>query len=336
MPPKNQPEDIKVYQFIHLGAYGAEPHATAKPWACVEGITEEGARVPKASRHIKYPKNPNTIYGISPAEVCREALALAAVARDVTKKKRLRNNGIVLLAGVASYPVLRVRLAEAGARDTYRIWREAVIKWLIEQFGEYLRCIVEHDDEEYLHIHFYVVPKLLPGFRLNWREVHPGRRMKLDAEEAGASTRDCDKAYRLGMSAWQDEYHYAVGRAFGHARVGPRRSRVNAIQLKMEKAMNAAAARQQAAFDARQDQLEREAAQRHADLDREHALRIAEADERARQDAEDNADLRAGCLVLKGRLVGERTARAATEAEVANLRARLAEYEPDIALQRVA
>jgi hypothetical protein len=53
-----------------------------------------------------------------------------------------------------------------------------------------------------MHIHFYAVPTLLPDRRLNVNDIHPGRRMKAAAAEAGASKRDQDAAYRSAMARW--------------------------------------------------------------------------------------------------------------------------------------
>ena len=93
------------YQFLHLGSYGRSPGSGQPRWSCVGGITAEGARTPCASNHIRYPAQPKIIYGVSPIEAGRLATKRADQARDEGKKlRRLRPNGICILAGVVSYP----------------------------------------------------------------------------------------------------------------------------------------------------------------------------------------------------------------------------------------
>lgn len=88
-------------QFIHLATYGTRSRAGEPQWSCVDGITAEGARVPQASRHIAYRGKPTLLCGVSPVEAGRRALALAPEARDA-KGRRLRRDGALLVAGVAS------------------------------------------------------------------------------------------------------------------------------------------------------------------------------------------------------------------------------------------
>jgi hypothetical protein len=320
-------------QNLHLGSYGRAPWRGEPRWSCIGGITAEGARSPAASNHIAYRLEPAVLYGGSPLEAGFIALQRAAVARDA-KGRHLRCDGVALLAGVASYPIPRQLFRDMPAEgDIYRRWRNETCAWLQAQFGSHLHSIVEHADEAYMHLHFYAVPALLADGRFNLPEIHPGRRMKVDAAEAGASKRVQDAAYRCGMSRWQDTYHYDVSRFFGHDRYGPRRMRVSRMQRKMELKMQA----EQVALAAERAAFERKKAAAQAELDRERARQTAAAHESARQAyAQPNQDLRAACVVLKGRAVAERARRQALEAEAAALRARLAELEPEAPLRFVA
>jgi hypothetical protein len=186
--------------------------------------------------------------------------------------------------------------------------------------------VVEHTDEGFLHLHFYVVPALLPDGHLNLHEIHPGRRAKRDAAEAGACKKFQDAAYRSGMSRWQDAYHYEVSRNFCHGRFGPKRMRVSRMRRMMEKSMEEAKARQEAALAAEREKFDREMAQRRAEQDRA-PLQIVAA---VRQDYEKaNGMLRVACVALKGRVD-------AAEAEAERLRARLAALEEEAPLRFVA
>src|SRR5665647_408046 len=92
------------FQFIHLGGYGRSPRKGQPIWSCVAGITAEGARVPSASRHIRYRGEPKILHGASPLEAGRLATERADRAYDHGRRlRRLRRDGIALLAGVVSY-----------------------------------------------------------------------------------------------------------------------------------------------------------------------------------------------------------------------------------------
>jgi hypothetical protein len=322
-------------QFHHLGGYGRSPRKNAPEWSCIAGITREGARIPGAANHIKYPSTPKLLYGCSPLEAGRLATERADQAYDHGRRpRRLRRDGIALLAGVASYPVLRKLVeSDAAEKEAYMRWCAMTLLWLIQQFGEHLLSVVEHADENFLHLHYYVVAKLCPDGRLNLHEIHPGRRAKRDAAEVDACKKFQDAAYRSGMSRWQDAYHYEVSRHFGHTRFGPKRMRVSRLQRLMECRMEEDKARQEAALAAEREKFDREMAQRRAEQDRA-PLQIVAA---VRQDYEKaNGMLRAACVALKGRAVAERARRQAAEAEAERLRARLAALEEEAPLRFVA
>lgn len=322
-------------QFIHLGRYGRAPRKGQPAWSCISGVTAEGARVPSASRHVPYRGEARILHGGSPLDAGHLASERADQAFDHGRRpRRLRRDGIALLAGVVSYPIPRQFVdADPLDQDVYCWWRAMTVDWLLAQFGAHLHSVVEHADEEFLHIHFYAVPLLQPNLRLDLNEIHPGQRMKSDAADAGACKKFQDAAYRSGMSRWQDDYWFEVSRNFGHDRYGPQRQRVSRMQRQMEKRMEAENARQQAALAAERDRTEFEMAQRRADLDRERAEMTAAV----RQEYERSIGLlRAASLTLKGRVDAERARRRAADAEIVALRARLAELEPEALVNLVA
>ncbi len=313
-------------QFIHLGAYGRSPRKSEPAWSCVSGITREGARIPGAANHVRYARPPNILYGGSPVEAGRLAIERADCAFDHgRRRRRLRRDGKALLAGVVSYPVPReVVENDPAERAVYLRWREMTLQFLIQDFDEHLMSVVEHTDEPQLHLHFYAVPTLLADGHLDLHKIHPGQRAKWDAKEADACKKFQDAAYRSGLSRWQDAYHYEVSRYFGHMRFGPKRARVSRLQRLMERRLEEAKARQDAALAAENDRFEREMAQRRAEQDRA-PLQIVAA---VRQDYEKaNGMLRAACVELKGRVDAERAGRQAAETENAALRDRVAELE---------
>jgi hypothetical protein len=307
---------------------------------CVDGITKEGARVPGNCAHVRYPKAPTVIYGISPLEAGAVAKQRAAVARDAIGKK-LRCDGKVLGAIVLSYPVPR-QLVEHDIYEKaiYRDWCAQSKNWLQAEFGRHLLSVVEHADEAFLHVHAYGVPELLPDNRLDWGSFHPGRKAAAAAAASGATSKDKNAAYCGGMRAWQDRFHAVVSKGFGHKRFGPRRERL----LRMNHLANKAIAENKAAAEAdlvrQRDELTRD------------RLRIEEVACRAARERYsapwralrgENAALKqdkAALIETKTRMLEAlavqtaRTKRA--EAEIEVLRQRLAELEPDPSLQFVA
>jgi hypothetical protein len=262
--------------------------------------------VPKASRHIAYPQTPRILRGVSPVEAGRKALEVGTGARDAAGR-RLRADGRLLVAGVASYPIPRDIFYQMPAEgDIYSWWCTQTCDWLEGQFGVHFVSAVEHRDENFNHLHFYLVPSQLPDGRLNLHEFHPGRRMKHDAAEVGASKKDQDTAYRRGMERWQDEYHYDVSEYFGHKRWGVKRWRLERMEQKKNKEME----------EERQSMLE--------EIKR-HRVEIEEAARRRGHELYSlpYANLQKQHAQLSAAYAAAEKLRRAAEAEVEELRARL-------------
>jgi len=323
-------------QFLHLGTYGREPKKGALRWSCIVGVCAETARLPQACGHLPYRAEPNVLHGVSPVEAGRIAEERAIKAVDATGKRRMRRDGVALLAGVASYPMSRADVhRDPVDRDAYALWLQMTLAWLQAQFGEHLLSVVEHVDEAYYHVHFFVVPLLDDETkRLDIDVIHPGRRAKQAALAAGASHKDANNAYRRAMSAFQEDYHRAVGAFFRHDRFGPRRTRVSRREREMQKRMEKQQAKLDGELDAKAVEFERELTRRRAEFDRECAQLAADVKQSSWQTyAKPYADLRAAYSALKGRLAD---AQARYGAEIAALRVRLAELEPEVSVSLVA
>ncbi|WP_156381022.1 plasmid recombination protein [Pseudolabrys sp. Root1462] len=304
---------MKSYQFLHLGSCGRFPRSGEPSWSCIEGITAEGARSPGASNHIRYPAQPKVIDGVSPIEAGRLAIERADQARDEGKKlRRLRRDGVCLLAGVVSYPWDHQSLCDDPVdSDVYSLWQQMVLAWLRQQFGHHLKSVVEHRDERYPHLHFYVVPDLRDDGRLDINQVHPGRRAKAAAAADGAEPKHRDRAYRQGMRQWQDTFHRDVSAFFRHERSGPRRQRVNRLQWKMEQAIAAKEKSMLEKIEKKRDEVDYDTRKRAWE-------RYAAPYRALQQDA----------AVLAERYGTEEKRRRAAEAECVALRERLAALEP--------
>lgn len=292
-------------QFLRISCYGRAPRKGQPSWSCIDGTTQEGERLPAACGHVKAPSRPSLLHGVLPTAAGEEAIGRAATAVDAMGR-RLRKDGIALLAGVVSYPGER-RLLESdiGEFDHYRWWLWEVVDWLKAEFGDHLRSVVEHTDERYPHLHFYVVPTLSAERRLNIHAIHPGYRAKFEAAAEGQAKKAQDAAYRRGMRDLQDRFHAAIGRKFGHSRFGSRRRRI-AREVQLEK-----------------NRLEEERAKLQMAADRE----IVEAETAARVEA---YDVYADRLRQMTELVGlESERRLAAEHELEALRAKVIELSAE-------
>lgn len=243
---------MSATQFFHINLYGQAARKGQAPWANINGIVREGARAPGATGHVPRPIEPTLLHGTSPLVVGALAMERAAQARDI-QGRRLRCDGAVLLAAVASYPVARELVQERGQEheaDLYHDWRETVLIWLRRTYGETLESVVEHTDEPFLHLHAYCVPILGADCRLQLASIHPGRRAREEAEAAGLSKAEQNAAYRTAMRRLQDEFHEAVSRRHGHARLGPRRRRLDREAYKLHQAAQIREADRQLTFEA--------------------------------------------------------------------------------------
>lgn len=211
------------YQFLHLEAYartGSKQHGQPRKWSARE-IAAEAMREPEACPHIAKPKPPKVLYGCSPIEAAKLAQEWADSSKDA-KGRKLRADGLALAAGVVSL--------SAEQRQDWPRFREATVAWLRQQYGERLRCVVEHTDEAHPHLHFYAVP--LQGER--FESVHPGRLAAAEKAHQGAKKGAQNAAYKQAMVAWQDGFQRAVAAHFALTRRGPGKRRLTRGAWKAE------------------------------------------------------------------------------------------------------
>jgi hypothetical protein len=164
----------------------------------------------------------------------------AAKAVD-TSGKKLKKTAHVLIAGVVSYPLETKYLKNNDEKlKLYEEWQKRTIKHIDQEFGaDNVMCILEHTDEEYPHLHFYVKPKLTPDKTYTLDDLHPGRRA---VKEMGGYTKENGKqrriAYKAGMREFQDRFYNSVSSYFAHARTGPRRQRLTREGWKAQTEIN--------------------------------------------------------------------------------------------------
>lgn len=198
-----------MYQFGHVEAYARKPQKGA--WS-IRDVAAEAERKREHCMHVEQPQEPIRVFGCSPSEAVEQAEAWGGQAKDARGRK-LRSDAPVLLAGVLSYP----RQGEE--------WPEFKLKaltWLKSEYGDNLVSVIEHQDEQHPHIHFYAVPK--PGQSFN--NLHQGRAAAAEAKRKGETKAAQQYAHNNAMRDWQDRLYQAVGREFGLARLGPKRQRL--------------------------------------------------------------------------------------------------------------
>ena len=150
-----------MYQFIHAEVYARRASSNQKTEYSIDDIIGEAIRDPAHSGAVANPQPPR--YIISSEEGLKSMLVRikenAEKYRDPIGRK-MRADAPVLVAGVASFP--RVE-AEKRPRALCPV---GVINYCLSQgkYGDNLRAVVMHNDEEQPHLHFSYapIPKLMP------------------------------------------------------------------------------------------------------------------------------------------------------------------------------
>jgi hypothetical protein len=209
------------YQFLHVDTYARKSGGKARSAASIvaEAEREDLEHCP----HVEQPKPPTLLHGVMPSAMLAEANAAAEQARDGAGRK-LRSDAPILAAGVISLPAERA--------DEWPEFRDASVAWLKQKYGDRLRSVIEHTDEEHPHLHFYAVPKLGETAE----SVHDGYAARQNARRSGEKAGAVLQAYQKAMRGVQDTFHEAVAGRFGLARLGPKRQRLDRKSWASQKA----------------------------------------------------------------------------------------------------
>lgn len=217
------------YQFIHVSVYGRSAGKGKEGGHSVRSIMAEAGREQGAHPHVEAPQEPILLFGCSLAEVEAKANEWAEQARD-TIGRRLRRDGICLLAGTVSAPPDMTDEAWDAMK------RDAIAE--LAKDGRLL-SVVEHADEPHQppfehithrHLHFYKVPELGKTFET----IHLGRAASAAAKADGAPKGEQNKAYKKAMRGFQDDFYAQVGWKHGLTRIGPAKRRLTRSEWKAE------------------------------------------------------------------------------------------------------
>lgn len=211
-----------MYQFVHVNAYAQKVSVKTKERKegddkprSVQDIINETLRVEGFySPLITNPQPPIHLYG-EPVEQIPEIVADWAKQTKDPKGRKTRADAKGLLAGVFS-------VKEGTPPEVWEQVKADGIAWAKAKYGERLKCVVEHIDEEHPHCHFFVVP--LPGEA--FETVHEGIAAKKAALSEGVPTKQANVEYRNAMKGFCDGYYEEVGAPNGMLRLGPGRRRL--------------------------------------------------------------------------------------------------------------
>lgn len=170
------------YQFIHVESYARKAGKGKAGGLSVRDVVAEASREPGNCPHVEQPQPPSVIFG-DLDQVEQEVNTWADSMTDA-KGRKLRADGLCLLAGVISLP-----------RDEEKHWnrfRKGALEYLQQTYGERLKAVVEHQDEAHPHVHFYVVPKLGERFET----IHQGKAAAARARAEGEAKGEQNRAYK--------------------------------------------------------------------------------------------------------------------------------------------
>lgn len=230
-------------QFANIQTFARK---TNKAGNSVAQIIGEATRDPEYSTHVDDPTPPRVLFG-DPDDFAKqhdahiEARATVVKMADGTDALRaIRKDRHTMASIVMSYPVPRVAIISDDDKARLERWERRNLAWLGKTYGDQLKVVLAHEDEEHPHIHAWLLADD-PG--ADATTLHPGKiakkRAEAEAKARGEEPRTAVKlgngAYREAMRQWQQEYYEAVGAPEGLTRTGPGRRRLSRKQWADEK-----------------------------------------------------------------------------------------------------
>ena len=245
-----------MFQFIRAEVYArrASTNEKSKSQFNASDVIGEALRDEGHCPHVEKPEAPRYLLGSEAGTraILERIKENAAQYRDKMGRK-MREDAAVLLAGVASFP----RDAANKDPELYKKWESLTVEYLQKKYGDNLRSVVMHNDEEHPHLHFYV-----------YSDTEVNAKMLHDGFKNGSSP----GAFKKGAQAFQDEYHEQVASRCGLARTGPKRRRLSRAEWHAEQEMSMSIAKAESAVLDSAAQKEKEAhkrlqaVQEHAEL----------------------------------------------------------------------
>lgn len=225
------------FQFIHFDTYARKGVEYTRTIKRADGSTyerkttkrslgeilDEQARIEGSCPHVEHPSKPGLLYGVPPLEVLTLAEKWAENTKD-SRGYKLKSDASVCVVGVASLP--------REMEDDFPQFAEDTLEWLKEKYGDRLKSVVVHNDEDHPHLHFCIVPNEGEKFE----DIHEGTKAKNLAKKNKEKGKAQNLAYISAMREIQDDFHNQVGIKNGLTRLGPGRRRLSRPAWKAEKA----------------------------------------------------------------------------------------------------
>lgn len=208
------------------------------------GVVWEATRVEGFTEHIIadgfVPAPPTYLY--SQNELTLDVHYENVLEKVETEKdslgRKIKSDKNILLAGVVSYPKPKVAEWSIDDNQNYITFKDQSIQFMKKQWGDNLLCVLEHTDEQYPHLHFYVVnkskvadtPAMHPGFAENIRMEKEAKALNQPVNK-----KEQVKAYKNAMRHFQDDFYQTVSVYCGLDRLGPKAQRLNRTEWKEKK-----------------------------------------------------------------------------------------------------
>lgn len=230
--------------FAHIQTWSRKAN---KAGQSVSQVIAEAIRDPAYSTHVEHPVPPCVLLGDPGTFLADHDAHVAArttrveLADGSVRSRAIRQDRHTMASVVMSYPVPRAAITTDEAKARLASWERRNLDWLRETYGDQLRVVLAHEDEEHPHLHAWLLPED-PG--ADATTLHPGKvakkKVEAQAKDQGLEPREAiklgNRALKVAMTDWQDRYYQAVGVPEGLTRTGPRRRRLTREQWKAEKA----------------------------------------------------------------------------------------------------
>jgi len=192
---------MQKYQFFRIETFS---HDNAR------GIVSEILRVPSYCKHVEQPLSTYPVF--SGVFDLNEAPRLLRYLIEYSNAKTLHktpHNRHVFAAGITSYP-LTLDLIESDPAELalYLKWERLTLNFLKMEFKDNLFNVSSHLDERFPHLHFFVMPRLMPDGKINLN-AHPGRNSNLKNQNETGKVKMC--RFRAEMSALLRRFYHSVG-----------------------------------------------------------------------------------------------------------------------------
>jgi hypothetical protein len=214
-------------QFARLEIYSRKKDASGRN---TDFIFDEVRRKPYASKHVKDPKPPTVIFGKSIDEtqaIHDEVAACATIGIKGGRRRRIRQDQNTLVGIVISFPYTPEEIwADKAKQAEIHEFERNVKATFRNMYGSDLITIVRHMDENFYHLHAYVIPISDP--ELKAKRYHPGVLAKeaamvegrLNKVEPSRLRELADDAYIMAMAIWQDKIFEGISQFSGLTRYG--------------------------------------------------------------------------------------------------------------------